>query len=47
MLTTFGLVCGPVGIDVLDLNVDYEGLRSLAKLTLAGAVHSHCWSTCR
>jgi NhaP-type Na+/H+ or K+/H+ antiporter len=35
VFTAFGLACGPVGIGLLDLNVDSGGLRSLAELTLA------------
>ena len=35
MFTALGLALGPIGIGLLDLNVDYEGLRSLAELTLA------------
>lgn len=31
----FGLVAGPLGFGFLDLNVDGEGLRTLAELTLA------------
>ncbi len=31
----FGLVLGPVGFGLLDLDVDAEGLRTLAELTLA------------
>jgi len=32
---TFGVVCGPVGFGIIDLNVDGEGLSTLAELTLA------------
>ncbi|MGB5736380.1 MAG: cation:proton antiporter [Thiohalocapsa sp.] len=35
VFTAFGLALGPMGIDLLHLNVDTEGLRSLAELTLA------------
>ena len=35
VFTAFGLALGPIGIDLLHLNVDTEGLRSLAELTLA------------
>lgn len=33
--TAFGLVVGPVGLGVLDLQVSAQGLRTLAELTLA------------
>jgi NhaP-type Na+/H+ or K+/H+ antiporter len=35
VFTALGLALGPIGIGLLDLNVDSEGLRSLAELTLA------------
>lgn len=35
VFTAFGLALGPLGLDVLSLNVDTEGLRTLAELTLA------------
>jgi len=35
VFTTFGLALGPLGLGVLSLNVDKEGLRTLAELTLA------------
>lgn len=35
VFTAFGLVFGPLGLGLLTLNVDAEGLRTLAELTLA------------
>jgi NhaP-type Na+/H+ or K+/H+ antiporter len=35
VFTAFGLVFGPLGLDLLDLDTDAEGLRTLAELTLA------------
>ena len=35
VFVTFGLACGPIGLGIIDLNVDAEGIRSLAELTLA------------
>jgi NhaP-type Na+/H+ or K+/H+ antiporter len=35
VFTAFGLALGPLGLGVLNLNVDKEGLRTLAELTLA------------
>jgi len=35
VFTAFGLVLGPLGLGLLKLDVDTEGLRSLAELTLA------------
>ncbi len=35
VFTAFGLALGPMGLGLLHLNVDTEGLRSLAELTLA------------
>jgi len=35
VFTAFGLVFGPLGLDLLDLDVGAEGLRTLAELTLA------------
>jgi len=35
VFTAFGVVLGPVGLGLLNLNVDTEGLRLLAELTLA------------
>ena len=35
LFTIFGLVFGPLGLGLLSLNVDAEGLRTLAELTLA------------
>jgi NhaP-type Na+/H+ or K+/H+ antiporter len=35
VFTAFGLVFGPLGLDLLKLDVDAEGLRTLAELTLA------------
>ena len=35
VFTTFGLIAGPLGLNLLSLNVDAEGLRSLAEMTLA------------
>jgi len=35
VFATFGLLFGPLGLGLLELNVDTEGLRTLAELTLA------------
>lgn len=35
VFTAFGLVAGPLGLDLLELNVEAESLRTLAELTLA------------
>jgi NhaP-type Na+/H+ or K+/H+ antiporter len=35
VFTAFGLLCGPLGLELLTLEVDAEGLRTLAELTLA------------
>jgi hypothetical protein len=35
VFTAFGLVFGPLGLDLLGLDTDAEGLRTLAELTLA------------
>ncbi|WP_419176708.1 cation:proton antiporter [Desulfosediminicola sp.] len=35
MFTAFGLVSGPLGFDLLSLDIEAEGLKSLAELTLA------------
>jgi NhaP-type Na+/H+ or K+/H+ antiporter len=35
IFTTFGLALGPLGLGVLSLNIDKEGLRTIAELTLA------------
>jgi NhaP-type Na+/H+ or K+/H+ antiporter len=35
VFTAFGLVFGPLGLGLLELNVNAEGLRTLAELTLA------------
>ena len=35
VFTAFGLALGPLGLGILSLNVDKEGLRTLAELTLA------------
>ena len=35
VFTSVGLLLGPVGLDILHLNVTAEGLRILAELTLA------------
>ena len=35
VFTAFGLLFGPLGLDLLDLDVGAEGLRTLAELTLA------------
>ncbi len=35
VFTAFGLVMGPTGLELLNLNLDSEGLRTLAELTLA------------
>ena len=35
LFAAFGLALGPLGLDILSLNVDTEGLRTLAELTLA------------
>lgn len=31
----FGLACGPIGLGLIDLDVDADGIRTLAELTLA------------
>lgn len=31
----FGLACGPIGLGIINLDVDAEGIRTLAELTLA------------
>jgi len=35
VFTVFGLACGPLGLGLLNLDVDAEGLRTLAELALA------------
>jgi len=35
VFVSFGLVCGPIGLGIIDLDVDTEGIRTLAELTLA------------
>ncbi len=35
VFVAFGLACGPIGLGIIDLDVDAEGLRTLAELTLA------------
>ena len=35
VFTTFGLICGPLGLDLLKFELGAEGLRTLAELTLA------------
>ena len=35
LFTTFGLIVGPLGLGILNLNVNVEGLSTLAELTLA------------
>jgi NhaP-type Na+/H+ or K+/H+ antiporter len=35
VFTAFGLLLGPVGLDILNLDIDAEGLRTLAEMTLA------------
>jgi len=35
LFTTFGLIVGPLGLGILNLSVDAEGLSTLAELTLA------------
>jgi sodium/hydrogen antiporter len=35
IFVAFGLVCGPIGLGIIDLGVDAEGIRTLAELTLA------------
>jgi NhaP-type Na+/H+ or K+/H+ antiporter len=35
VFTAFGLACGPLGLGILNLSVDAEGLSTLAELTLA------------
>lgn len=35
IFVAFGVVCGPVGLGIIDLGVDAEGIRTLAELTLA------------
>ncbi len=33
--TVFGLICGPLVLDIIELDTDAEGIRTLAELTLA------------
>lgn len=35
IFVAFGLLCGPIGLGIVDLDVDAEGIRTLAELTLA------------
>ena len=35
IFVAFGLLCGPVGFGIIDLDVDAEGIRFLAEITLA------------
>ena len=35
IFVTFGLACGPIGLGIIDLDIDAEGIRTLAELTLA------------
>lgn len=35
VFVAFGLLCGPIGLGIVDLDVDAEGIRTLAELTLA------------
>jgi len=35
IFVAFGLVCGPIGLGIIELKVDAEGIRLLAELTLA------------
>lgn len=35
IFVAFGLVCGPIGLGIIHLGVDTEGIRTLAELTLA------------
>ncbi len=38
VFTAFGLVFGPMGAGLLNMNVNAEGMRLIAELTLAGTV---------
>ena len=35
IFVAFGVACGPIGLGIIDLNVDAEGIRTLAELALA------------
>ena len=35
VFVSFGIVCGPIGLGLVNLDVDAEGIRTLAELTLA------------
>jgi NhaP-type Na+/H+ or K+/H+ antiporter len=35
VFVAFGLACGPIGLGIIDLDVDAEGIRTLAEFTLA------------
>jgi len=35
IFVAFGLACGPIGLGIIDLDVDAEGIRTLAEFTLA------------
>ena len=35
VFVAFGFACGPIGFGIIDFDVDAEGLRTLAELTLA------------
>ena len=35
VFTAFGVMTGPLGLGILELHVDMEGLRTIAELTLA------------
>lgn len=35
VFVAFGVACGPIGLGIIDLDVDAEGIRTLAELTLA------------
>ena len=41
VFVALGLVFGPLGLGLLNLNVDEEGLRTLAELTLAQVLFTH------
>ena len=43
--TTFGVVCGPLGLGLLNLEVNAEGLRTIAELTLALVLFTDAAST--
>ena len=35
VFVSFDIVCGPIRLDLVNLDVDAEGIRTLAELTLA------------